>query len=58
MHHVISPIEKSFCCLSLAVGLKIGIVLDIISLSLYVMTYYTIATTGVEFVLPNQNISG
>ena len=56
MNHVISPSDKAFGCLSLAVGLKIGIILDIISLAFYVLIYYTIATTGVEFVLPNQSI--
>ena len=53
MHHVIKPLAKAFGCLSLALGLKIGIVLDVVTLTLYVMTYYTIATTGVEFVLPS-----
>ena len=57
MHHVIKPSRKAFCCLSLSTGVKIGIVIDNISLLLYVMTYFSVATAGVEFIVPNHKIA-
>ena len=53
MHHIFRRQQNAFCCLSLAVGVKIGIIIDVISLSLYITTYYTVATTGVELAFTN-----